>query len=55
MKAIGGVNLSYCAELQSGGIFGFNPPASEIIPVARETFLGFKVFSEYVARTYGAQ
>ncbi|XP_046736215.1 carboxypeptidase B-like [Diprion similis] len=54
VKAGGGVELSYTVELQGGGLFGFDIPASEIIPVGQETFLGLRAFGEYIASKYGS-
>ncbi|XP_065341514.1 carboxypeptidase B-like [Cloeon dipterum] len=39
---------AYAFELPGGGLAGFNPPASAIIPVATETWEAFKVFAENI-------
>ncbi|KAJ8970943.1 hypothetical protein NQ317_008290 [Molorchus minor] len=51
-KAIGEVDLSYTIELPSGGSDGFNPDASEIIPVVTETWEGIKTFYEHIQENY---
>ncbi|XP_001599198.2 carboxypeptidase B [Nasonia vitripennis] len=44
---VAGVDLAYTVELP-GGVYGFAPPPSAIIPVGRETFEAIKVFARYV-------
>ncbi|KAF4522283.1 hypothetical protein B566_EDAN011979 [Ephemera danica] len=39
------IALSYTIELPGGGVGGFNPPPSDIIPVVTETWEGIKVFA----------
>ncbi|KAJ8922112.1 hypothetical protein NQ315_004046 [Exocentrus adspersus] len=51
-KAVGGIDLSYTIELPAGGNAGFNPDASEIIPVVTEIWEGIKVFYDYVVEKY---
>ncbi|KAJ8932661.1 hypothetical protein NQ314_014538 [Rhamnusium bicolor] len=52
VKGVVGVNLSYTFELPRGGSAGFNPDASEIIPVVTEIWEGIKVFHQYVKEEY---
>lgn len=47
-KGVGGVNLSYTIELPGGGRFGFDLPTDQISGVVQETWLGVKVFSDYI-------
>ncbi|XP_015591347.1 carboxypeptidase B [Cephus cinctus] len=54
VKGIGGVELSYTIELPGGGWFGFDLPASRIIPVGAETFESIKVFGKYIAQKFGS-
>lgn len=51
-KAVGGIDLSYTIELPEGGDVGFNPDASEIVPVVTEIWEGIKIFYEYVVEKY---
>lgn len=51
-KAVGGIDLSYTIELPAGGDAGFNPDASEIVPVVTEIWEGIKVFYEHVLDKY---
>ncbi|XP_067013998.2 carboxypeptidase B [Anabrus simplex] len=43
-----GVKYSYTIELPCGGSQGFDPPATEILPVVTETFEAFKVFGNFI-------
>nr|XP_046468152.1 uncharacterized protein LOC124212306 [Neodiprion pinetum] len=54
VKGVGGVELSYTLELPGGGIWGFDPPVSEILPVGQETFLAIRVFGEYIESKFGS-
>ncbi|XP_046736225.1 carboxypeptidase B-like [Diprion similis] len=54
VKGVGGVELSYTPELTGGGIFGFDPPVSEILPIGQEFFLATRVFGEYIAEKFGS-
>ncbi|XP_034950230.1 carboxypeptidase B-like [Chelonus insularis] len=49
VMAVGKADLSYTIELPGGR---FDPPPSKINPIAVETFEAFKVFHEYVEKTY---
>lgn len=55
LKGVVGVQLSYTIELPGGGSGGFNLPPSRIDPVVRETWLGVKVYQEYVQNKFGAK
>lgn len=50
-KGVVGIELSYTLELP-GGRWGFDPPASEIKSVVKETWLGVKVFGEHVQKKF---
>lgn len=52
VKGVAGVNLTYTVELPGGGIWGFDLPASRIIPVCEETFEGVKVYQNYVENNF---
>ncbi|KAF5301247.1 hypothetical protein FQR65_LT00947 [Abscondita terminalis] len=52
-KGVAGIQLSYTIELPGGGWSGFDPPASSIQPICRETFPGIKVYGEYIAQKFG--
>ncbi|EFA09249.1 carboxypeptidase B [Tribolium castaneum] len=45
-----GIDIVYTIELPGGGNYGFDLPASRIKGVVAETFEGFKVFADYVAK-----
>ncbi|RZC35009.1 Peptidase M14 and/or Propep M14 domain containing protein [Asbolus verrucosus] len=45
-----GIDIVYTIELPGGGWYGFDLPASRILPVCIETFEGFKVYADYVAK-----
>lgn len=51
-KAVAGIDLGYTVELPAGGDSGFDPDASEIIPVVTETWEGIKVYYEHVRDKY---
>lgn len=48
VKGVGGVELAYTIELPAGGSYGFNPPASRILPIVQETWQGILVYQKYV-------
>lgn len=43
-----GIPLSYTIELPGGGLSGFNPPPSQIVPVVEETWEAYKVFANNI-------
>jgi murein tripeptide amidase MpaA len=45
-----GIDIVYTIELPGGGVYGFDLPASRIQGVVVETFEGFKVYADYVAK-----
>lgn len=45
-----GIDIVYTIELPGGGTYGFDLPAERIKDVAVETFEGFKVIADYVAK-----
>ncbi|XP_018335420.1 carboxypeptidase B [Agrilus planipennis] len=51
MKGVNGVELSYTLELQ-GDRSGFELPASRILSSVRETFVGIRVFHDYVEEKF---
>lgn len=53
MKGPGGVDLSYTLELPGGGQYGFDLPASRIVPVVEETWPGFQVYYNYIVNKFG--
>lgn len=55
VKAVGGVALSYTIELPGGGNFGFDLPASRILPVVRETFEGVKAYHAYIEEQFASK
>ncbi|XP_030765037.1 carboxypeptidase B-like [Sitophilus oryzae] len=52
VKGVTGVGLAYTIELPAGGLFGFNPPATSILPIVQETFEGITIFHAYVEAAY---
>lgn len=52
VKAVGGVALSYTIELPGGGSYGFDLPASRILPVVIETFEGVKEYHAYIEENF---
>lgn len=54
VKGVGGVELAYTLELPGGGLYGFDLPASEIVPASQEIFLATRVFGEYIATKFGS-
>lgn len=55
VKGVAGVALSYTIELPGGGIYGFDLPASRILPVVTETFEGVKEYHAYVEENYAVK
>jgi len=45
-KGVAGVKYSYTVELRDTGLYGFQLPASQILPTARETWEGVKVVAD---------
>jgi hypothetical protein len=43
-----GIPISFMIELPSGGFSGFNPPASDIVPVTQETWEAYKMFAKNI-------
>lgn len=52
-KGVGGIELSYTIELPGGGSVGFDLPPSRITPVVQETWLGVKVYHDYILNKFG--
>jgi hypothetical protein len=54
MKGVKGVALSYTAELTDTA-YGFELPASYILPTVRQFFEGVRVFGTYVKDNFSAK
>ncbi|CAG0886689.1 unnamed protein product [Darwinula stevensoni] len=46
-KGVGNIKYSYTLELRDTGFWGFELPASQIVPTGQETWEGIKAFARY--------
>jgi hypothetical protein len=54
MKGVLGIQLSYTAEL-TDTFYGFQLPASQLLPYVREFFEAVRVFGTYVKDNFAAK
>ncbi|KAJ8950621.1 hypothetical protein NQ318_010820, partial [Aromia moschata] len=52
VKGLVGVDLSYTIELPGGGLTGFNPAATRILPIVQETWEGIKAYHQYIENKF---